>query len=80
MDEVVIDWNPLVHGMSRLAMRMRFVMMLVTLLVWPASYGYAAEIALPEIGDSAGALISPQQEYRIGQAFFWRLQQSVDLV
>ena len=66
--------------MSRLAMRMRFVMMLVTLLVWPASYGYAAEIALPEIGDSAGALISPQQEYRIGQAFFWRLQQSVDLV
>jgi len=80
LDEVVIDWNPLVHGMSRLAMRMRFVMMLVTLLVWPASYGYAAEIALPEIGDSAGALISPQQEYRIGQAFFWRLQQSVDLV
>ena len=80
MYEVVIDWNPLVYGMYRLAMRMRFVMMLVTLLVWPTTYGHAAEIALPEIGDSAGALISPQQEYRIGQAFFWRLQQSVDLV
>ena len=39
-----------------------------------------ADIALPDIGDSAGALISPQQEYRIGQGFFWRLQQSVDLV
>jgi predicted Zn-dependent protease len=39
-----------------------------------------AEIALPDIGDSAGALISPQQEYRIGQAFYWRLQQSVDLI
>lgn len=40
----------------------------------------AANIELPEMGDSAGALISPQEEYRIGQAFFWRLQQSVDLI
>lgn len=40
----------------------------------------AADIHLPEIGDSAGALISPQQEYQIGQAFFWRLQQNIDLV
>jgi predicted Zn-dependent protease len=52
----------------------------MALLAWPFSYGNAADIALPDIGDSAGALISPQQEYRIGQAFFWRLQQSVDLV
>ena len=50
------------------------------LLLWPVWHGNAADIALPEIGDSAGSLISPQQEYRIGQAFFWRLQQSVDLV
>ena len=28
----------------------------------------------------AGVLISPQQEYGIGQAFFWQLQQSVDLI
>ena len=68
------------HGMSRLTMRIRFVITLMALLAWPFSYGNAADIALPEIGDSAGALISPQQEYRIGQAFFWRLQQSVDLV
>jgi predicted Zn-dependent protease len=40
----------------------------------------AVDIALPEIGDSAGALISPEQEYRIGQSFFWRLQQAIDLL
>jgi predicted Zn-dependent protease len=68
------------QGMSRLTMRIRFVITLMALLAWPLTYSQAADIALPEIGDSAGALISPQQEYRIGQAFFWRLQQSVDLV
>ena len=41
---------------------------------------YAAEIELPEIGDSAGSIISPQEEYLIGQSFFWRLQQSVNLI
>jgi predicted Zn-dependent protease len=40
----------------------------------------AKEIALPEIGDSAGALISPQQEYQIGLSFYLRLQQSVELI
>lgn len=40
----------------------------------------AKEIALPEIGDSAGAFISPQQEYQIGLGFYLRLQQSVDLI
>ncbi len=40
----------------------------------------AQDIALPEIGDSAGSLISPQQEYQIGLGFYWRLQQSVDLI
>lgn len=49
-------------------------------LSWPISLIQAANIALPEIGDSAGALISPQEEYRIGQAFFWRIQQSTDLI
>ncbi|WP_438971562.1 M48 family metalloprotease [Methylophaga sp.] len=42
--------------------------------------GYAVDIALPEMGDSAGALISPREEYDIGQAFFWRLQQNTELV
>ncbi len=37
-------------------------------------------IRLPEMGDSAGALVSPQEEYQVGQTFFWRLQQQVDLV
>ncbi len=40
----------------------------------------AKDIALPEIGDSAGALISPQQEYQIGLGFYLRLQQSIDLI
>ena len=38
------------------------------------------EIALPEMGDSAGALVSPLEEYQVGQSFYWRLQQSVTLV
>lgn len=61
-------------------MKNHILITLMALLLWPVGYGNAAEIALPEIGDSAGSLVSPQQEYRIGQAFFWRLQQSVELV
>ncbi len=41
---------------------------------------YAEEILLPDLGDSSGALVSPQQAFRVGQSFYWRLQQSVDLV
>ena len=66
--------------MSRYTMKNHIVIIFVAVLFWPVWYGNAAEIVLPEIGDSAGSLVSPQQEYRIGQAFFWRLQQSVDLV
>jgi len=61
-------------------MRKRIVTLFIALLLSPVFSGNAADIALPEIGDSAGSLVSPQQEYRIGQAFFWRLQQSVELV
>jgi len=53
---------------------------LLGLMVGPLSSLHALDIALPEMGDSAGALISPQQEREIGQSFFWRLQQSVDLI
>lgn len=52
----------------------------LALLAFLPVLGNAKEIQLPEIGDSAGSFISPQQEYRIGQSFYWRLQQSVDLV
>jgi predicted Zn-dependent protease len=38
------------------------------------------DIALPEMGDSAGALVSPVEEYQVGQSFYWSLQQSVTLV
>ena len=49
-------------------------------MVLPLTSLHALDIALPEMGDSSGALVSPQQEYNIGQSFFWRLQQSVDLI
>lgn len=49
-------------------------------MILPLASLHALDIALPEMGDSAGALVSPQQEYNIGQSFFWRLQQSVDLI
>ena len=55
-------------------------MLFMILLLWQVSYANSVDIDLPEIGDSAGSLISPQQEYRIGQAYFWRIQKSVDLV
>ena len=55
-------------------------MLFMLLLLWQVSYANSVDIDLPEIGDSAGSLISPQQEYRIGQAYFWRIQKSVDLV
>lgn len=38
------------------------------------------DIALPEMGDSAGALVSPVEEYQVGQSFYWQLQQSVTLI
>jgi predicted Zn-dependent protease len=53
---------------------------LLLTLTLPVAYGGSLDIALPEMGDSAGALISPHEEQEIGQAFFWRLQQSTHLV
>lgn len=63
-----------------LIMRKMIAVIVLGLSGWPFLIAQAANITLPEIGDSAGSLISPQQEYQIGQAFFWRLQQSVDLI
>ena len=34
---------------------------------------------LPEMGDSAGTLISPQEEIQLGEAFFRGLHQQVDI-
>ncbi|NOQ94265.1 MAG: M48 family metalloprotease [Methylophaga sp.] len=61
-------------------MRKIIKIVLLGLILWPLTMTRAVEIALPEIGDSAGTLISPQQEYQIGLGFYWRLQQSVDLL
>ena len=62
-------------------MKKIIVGLLFFMLLWAFKASYAVnDIPLPEIGDSAGALVSPQQEYQIGLAFFWRLQQSVELI
>ncbi len=37
------------------------------------------KIDLPEMGDSAGVLISPQEEKQLGEAFFRSLHQQVDI-
>lgn len=48
------------------------------------SFGHvtrAAEvIELPDLGSSAGALVSDRKAFQIGQSFFWHLQQSTPLV
>lgn len=55
-----------------------FTLLMSFWLAMPSSW--AQDIALPDMGDSAGELISPREEQQIGQAFFWRLQQSTHLV
>ena len=65
--------------MSRITMKKIIIVAIFTLFSWPYMTSLA-EIELPEIGDSAGSIVSPYQEYRIGQSFYWRLQQSVDLI
>jgi predicted Zn-dependent protease len=58
----------------------RCVIGLVLLSVVCVTATYADEILLPDLGDSSGALVSPQQAFRVGQSFYWQLQQSVDLI
>lgn len=54
---------------------------LVSILALTTMFSHAnPNIQLPEMGDSAGALVSPLEEYQVGQSFFWQLQQQVDLV
>lgn len=63
-----------------LCMKRLLMLILLACLALPMTYSQALDIALPEMGDSAGALISPREEREIGRAFFWRLQQSTELV
>jgi len=58
----------------------KIIAILLMAVMWPMAANHAADIDLPEIGDSAGALISPQQEFQIGQAFFWQIQHTSDLI
>lgn len=63
-----------------LTMRRFLFIFLILFFSQTFSTATAMDIALPEMGDSAGAIISPRDEFQIGQAFFWRLQQSTELV
>ena len=66
--------------MSTENMKKVITILLLGLMTWSITALYADDINFPEIGDSAGALISPQQEFQIGQAFFWQMQQATDLI
>ena len=65
---------------SMQCMKRLLPLLILVFLTLPQPPVNAIDIALPEMGDSAGALISPREEYQIGQAFFWRLQQNTELV
>lgn len=53
-----------------------FLFGLLCLLVFPPS-PRASE--LPELGDPSAAILSPQDDYRLGQAFMHNLRQSVEI-
>lgn len=72
--------TPLTGDGSMHCMKRLISLSLLACLLLPLAQSRAIDIALPEMGDSAGALISPRQEEAIGQAFFWRLQQSTELI
>lgn len=54
---------------SRAASTAVFIVLLLTLLAGAGTGLRADMIALPDMGDSAGAIISPEEEVRLGQAF-----------
>src|SRR5579885_892929 len=59
-------------------MRLRPLILLILLLGPPPAAAVAAQ---PDMGDSAGSLVSPAQEFRVGEAFLRALrahQQVVD--
>lgn len=59
--------------MPRLPLTRSLPALLFTAIALVAGSGHAVD-ELPDIGDSAGALISPEQEFRIGQAFLRNLR------
>ena len=50
------------------------------LLILCGLCGSSAAIELPDIGASAGAIMSPQQEQQLGEAFVRQLRQHVDII
>ena len=66
------------ESMHRMKQLLKLGVLIYFLL--PVTPNLAEDIALPEMGDSAGALISPREEHQIGQMFFWRLQQATPLI
>ncbi|AFJ02563.1 Exported zinc metalloprotease YfgC precursor [Methylophaga frappieri] len=57
----------------------KHIISLILFLVIPGTQANL-NIQLPEMGDSAGELVSPIEEYQVGQSFYWQLQRQVDFV
>ena len=63
-------------------MKNRFysTVILLTAFGISASLGAADSIELPEIGDSAGAIISPEQEHRLGEDYMRQIRRQAPIV
>lgn len=60
--------------MSSVIARMKYAALFLSLeLLGGSVLATESQIALPEMGDSAGSIISPQQEKEMGEAFFRKL-------
>jgi len=56
-------------------------LLVAQLLAWPLALNAQLErFELPDMGDSAGALITPQQEKELGEAFFRSLHAQVEVI
>ena len=72
-----------IRPLARHAMRLLPVLVFFLLAIAPPTKSRAAEnaaVALPEMGDTSEALLSPQEERRLGDAFMRNIRQSVKLV
>lgn len=69
------------HQLPRLIRRLRLqggvLALLLSVPAWAADPN--PNIVLPDFGDSAGSIISPQEEQRLGQQFMRSLRQSVKI-
>ena len=66
--------------MSLYSTRLRLLPLIIGLALSAPPLAQGAGIALPEIGDSAGNMLTPAEEQRLGQAFMRNLHRQVNLL